>query len=195
LLLDLRPTTLGPERDRQLLAIAQAGALGIASGFLDEKSRVGLGLFGEFLTAVPLGAGRQQRHRLRSALQAARITSTPGPSERFAVSLRRYFPPGVTTVLISPLSDDSDVVLLSHLRRRGYPTIVLSPSPLPLLEPATGSGRSDDALAMRLLKLVRRDRVSRTWPEAPVVEWTDYWSLAPFVRFLTRPVRNPAVAR
>ncbi|MCI4360470.1 MAG: DUF58 domain-containing protein, partial [Thermoplasmata archaeon] len=34
LLLDLRPSSLGPERDAALLSIARAGALGIATGFL-----------------------------------------------------------------------------------------------------------------------------------------------------------------
>jgi uncharacterized protein (DUF58 family) len=191
LLLDLRPTSLGPARDAKLLAIGRAAALGITSGFLGDKSRVGLGLFGEFLSAIPLGTGRLQRYRIFQALQRAAITEAPGPSERFAVSLRRYFPPGVTTVLLSSLADDASLLLLSHLRRRGYPTIVLSPSPLPLLGPAGPVATEDDALASRLLTLVRRHRVSQVWRESPVVDWTDYWSLAPFVRFLTQPARNP----
>ena len=193
LLLDLRPSSLGPERDAKLLSISCAAALGIATGFLSDKSRVGVGLFGEFLTAIPLGTGRLQRYRVFQALQRAAITDTPGPSERFAVSLRRYFPPGVTTVLLSPLADESSLLLLSHLRRRGYPTVVLSPSPLPLLAPRTTPLTEGDALAMRLLALVRRLRVSQVWREAPVVDWAEYWSLAPFMRYLTQPARNPRV--
>ena len=191
LLLDLRPTSLGPRHDRTLLAISRAAAMGLASGFLADKSRVGVGLFGEFLTAVPMGTGRLQRYRIFQALQRATLTDQPGPSERFAVSLRRYFPPGATTVLLSSLADESSVLLLTHLRRRGYPTIVLSPSPLPLLVPNDESRSGDDALAARLISLVRRLRVSQVWREAPVVDWTDYWSLTPFVRFLTQPARNP----
>ncbi len=193
LLLDLRPTPLGAERDAKILSICRAAALGLASGFLEDKSRVGLGIFGEFLTAVPLGSGRLQRYRIFQALQRTALTTAPGPPERFAVSLRRYFPPGVTTVLLSSLADEESLVLLSHLRRRGYPTIVLSPSPLPLLAPAVAAGAEDDRLALRLLSLVRRLRVSQVWRESPVVDWTDYWSLAPFVRFLTQPQRNPRV--
>ncbi|MCI4336585.1 MAG: DUF58 domain-containing protein [Thermoplasmata archaeon] len=190
ILLDLRPSPLGPERDAQLLSIAKAGALGLATGLLAEKSRVGLGLFDEFLTALPLGSGRLQRHRFVQVLQRARVGNVGGPSERFAVSLRRYFPPGVSAVLISPLADEHATSLLTHLRWRGYATFVLSPSPLPLLAPLPGKATADDALAMRLLTLVRRHRVSQVWREAPVVDWPDYWSLAPLLRYLSQPSRQ-----
>jgi uncharacterized protein (DUF58 family) len=190
LLLDLRPTSLGNRRDRTLLSIASAAALGIAAGFLAEKSRVGLGLFDEFLTAVPLGSGRLQRYKIQKALERARVAENPGPSERLAVSLPRYFPPGTTTILLSPLADEEPLLLLTHLRRRGYPAVVLSPSPLPLLARGPRSNSADDEVAMRLLGLVRRLRLSRAWREAPVVEWPDYWSLAPLVRYLKAPPRN-----
>lgn len=195
LLLDLRPSTLGEERDQRLLALAAAAALGIATGFLGEKSRVGLGMFGEFLTAVPLGTGRIHRYRLAQALQRATVAESAGPSERFAVSLPRYFPTGVTTVLLSPLADDDAIALLMHLRRRGYPTVVLSPSPIPLLSPPGTARTVEDEVMLRLLRLARRQRVGEAWREAPVVEWEEYWSLAPFVRFLTRPLSNPRGTR
>ena len=190
ILLDLRPSPLRDRRDRTMLTIAKAAALGIANGFSNEKARVGLGMFDEFLTAVPLGSGRLQRYRIARALERAAVAETPGPSERFAVSLARYFPPGVTTVLLSPLADEEPLLLLSHLRHRGFPAFVLSPSPLPLLGPSSERATGDDALAMRLLSLVRRRRVNRAWQEAPVVEWPDYWSLAPLVRYLKVPPRN-----
>jgi len=188
LLLDLRRSSLGPERDAALLEISRAAALGIAVGFLNEKSRVGLGLFDEFLTALPLGTGRLQRYRIAQALQRATLGEVAGPSERMAVSMRRYFPPGVTTVLLSPLADDESLVVLTHLQRRGYPTVVLSPSPMPLLAPRGPVG-ADTATAVRLMRLMRRRRIGEAWREGPVVDWEDYWSLAPFVRFLSTPAR------
>ena len=189
LLLDLRPTSLGPERDAALLAVARAGALGIASGFLGEKSRVGLGLFDEFLTAVPLGTGRLQRYKIAQALQRATLSSLEGPSERLAVSMRRYFPQGVTTVFLSPLADDEALVVVTHLQRRGYPTIVLSPSPMPLFEDAARRRGPEAQAAVRLMRLVRRRRIGEAWRTGPVVDWDDYWSLAPFVRYLSSPPR------
>jgi uncharacterized protein (DUF58 family) len=189
LLLDLRPSSLGPERDAALLAVARAGALGIASGFLTEKSRVGLGLFDEFLTAIPLGTGRLQRYKIAQALQKATLGTVEGPSERLAVSMRRYFPPGVTTVFLSPLADNESLVVVTHLQRRGYPTIVLSPSPMPLFVPPPGGRTPEAEAAIRLMRLVRRRRIGEAWRTGPVVDWDDYWSLAPFVRFLSAPPR------
>jgi uncharacterized protein (DUF58 family) len=190
LLLDLRPSSLGAQRDAALLAIARAGALGIASGFLSEKARVGLGLFDEFLTAVPLGTGRLQRYRIAQALQRATLSNTEGPSERLAVSMRRYFPTGVTTVFLSPLADDEALVVVTHLQRRGYPTIVLSPSPIPLFVPPPERRTPETDAALRLLRLIRRRRIGEAWRTGPVVDWEDYWSLAPFVRFLSTPARS-----
>jgi uncharacterized protein (DUF58 family) len=188
LLLDLRPSALGPQRDGELLAVARAAALGIASGFLAARARVGLGLYDEFLYAVPLGSGRHQRHRILAALEGATLGAVNGPGERLAVSLRRYFPTGVTTVLLSSLVDEEDsLVLLRNLRRRGYPTVVLSPSPLPLLAPPGVALSPDEQIAARLRRLLRRRQIGRTWAEAPVVDWEEYWSLAPFVRLMTAP--------
>jgi uncharacterized protein (DUF58 family) len=187
LLLDLRPTSLGAERDATILAVSKAAALGIASGFLAEKARVGLGTFDEFLNAVPLGSGRRHRYRIAQALSRAEMTDGGGPSERFGVLMRRYYPPGVTTVLFSALADDESLSLLSHLRRRGFPTVVLSPSPIPLLTPTKEATTPEDLAALRLIRLVRRWRIGEAWREGPVVDWPDYWSLAPFVRYLSAP--------
>lgn len=194
LLIDLRPTSLGPQRDAELLSISRAAALGIADAFLSAKSRVGLGLYDEFLRAVPLGTGRLQRHRIANALQRAVPAEISGPPERFAVSLRRFFPAGVTTLLLSALADEEAILVLPHLRRRGYPTFVLSPSPLPLLTPPAARAAADDLTALRLLRLARRQRLGAAWAEAPVVEWEDYWSLAPLVNYLKSPARAWTVA-
>jgi uncharacterized protein (DUF58 family) len=187
ILLDARPSVLGPGRDEQLLSVARAGAFGIASAFLQAKSRVGLAVFGEFLEAVPLGTGRRQRFRIRRLLRAATISGEGGPAERCAISLRQYFPPGVLTLLISPLAGEEQMVLLPHLRRRGYPVIVLSPSPVPVLVPPAVRDTREDALTRRFLRLERRERLGAVWGEAPAVDWEDYWSLAPLVALLRRP--------
>ncbi|MGI0053881.1 MAG: DUF58 domain-containing protein [Thermoplasmata archaeon] len=186
-IIDARPTGLGALRDEQLLSLARAGALGVATGFLAGKARVGLGVFGEFLEVVPLGSGRRQRYRLRRSLRAARTPAVPGPAERLGVSLRQYFPAGVLLLLISPLANDEQRLVLTHLRRRGYPVVVLSPSSLPLGIPPSPSEPEEDALARRLLHLERRRLLGEVWREAPVVDWEEYWSLAGLVRLLGRP--------
>ena len=189
LVLDARPTSLGPERDAKLLSVCRAAAWGISEAFLAEKSRVGVGVFSEFLSAIRMGTGRLQRYRIRELLMAPRPSGVAGPPERLAVSMRRFFAPGVTTLFLSPLVDESGALALSYLRRRGFPTIVLSPSPVPLFRPTPRQETPDDRLALRVLSLMRRQRVSEGWKEAPVIDWADYWSLTPLVRFLGSPAR------
>ncbi len=187
LLLDARGTNFGPTIDERLLSISRAAAAGIADSFLREKSRVGLGVFGEFLDAVPLGSGRAHQLRIRTQLLAARLGPAGIPAERGAVSASRYFPPGVTTVLFSSLADDEASELVLHLRRRGFPVIVLSPSPVPLEAELGTLDPEDEALVLRIFRLMRRTRVARTWEEAPTIDWEEYWSLSRFVDLLRRP--------
>jgi len=187
ILLDARPTPLGRGVDEQLFSIARAAALGLSDAFLSVKARVGLGVFGEFLEVVPLSTGRTQRIRLESALKGARLATVSPPPERCAVSVRRAFPYGLTTVVLSSLADDSSVDVSPYLRRRGYPVMVLSPSPLPLLGGTTTLPDEDERLVDRIVRLTRRNRIARAWEEAPTIDWDDYWSLGHFVDFVRRP--------
>ncbi len=187
LVLDTRTTTLGRDVDERLLAVSRAAAAGIANSFLHVKARVGLGVFGEFLAAVPLGTGRAQQERIRRTLLSARPNPSDAPSERCAVSLSRYFPPGVTTVLFSTLVDERISDLLPYLRRWGFPVVVLSPSPLPVYADTARLSKEDEALVARIHRLRRRDQIATAWQEAPAIDWDDYWSLGRFVEFLRRP--------
>ncbi|EQD77527.1 secreted protein containing DUF58 [mine drainage metagenome] len=179
-LLDLRPTELGSVADERIAGVARAAAFGIAETFLREKARVGIATYGEFLSAVPLGASRSQRFRIRRTLLDARVSAVAGPSERCAIAMRRYFPAGVTTIVISPLADEEATHLVPHLRRRGFPTVVLSPSPITAVPDPPGASEEDLALVHRLLHLVRRERLAKVWRDAPVIDWEEYWSLARF---------------
>jgi uncharacterized protein (DUF58 family) len=186
LLLDARATELGSAVDERLLSITRAAVEGVAESFLRIKSRVGLAVYGEFLDVVPLSTGRPHAFRIRNALLRARLAEAPGPSERCAVALRRYFPPGVTTIVFTSLADENARTLVSHVRRRGFRVVVLSPSPLPIL----GGRRlpsEDHELADRLARLQRRSEVARAWQDAPSIDWEDFSSLGGFVEFLRRP--------
>ncbi|MGC2789707.1 MAG: DUF58 domain-containing protein [Thermoplasmata archaeon] len=190
LLIDARPSSLGPRVDTQLLSISVAAAHGIAESFLREKARVGLGIYGEFLATVPLASGRTQRVRLRNTLLRTRLASVAGPAERCAIALRRYFPSGVTTILLTNLTDDASAHLVPHLRRRGFPVVVLSPSPLPMLARPPTLSAEEAVLVLRIARLIRRGRLAETWRDAPVVDWEDYWSLGGLVELLRRPNRR-----
>jgi uncharacterized protein (DUF58 family) len=187
ILLDARPTILGPASGGRILGVSRAAAYGLADAFLRAKSRVGVGVYGEFLDVVPLSTGRAHRLRIRNLLLGAELGREAGPSERAAVAMRRYFPRGVTTVVISPLADDDAVDLVLHVRRRGFPVVVLSPSAVPELVRWQVLDPRDQAIVLRLARLLRREQVSRAWGSAPVIDWEDYWSLGGFVQFLSRP--------
>ncbi len=184
LYLDARPSSLGPKIDHELFGISRATAIGMARGFLRENVRVGLAVFGEFVRTVPLGAGRSQRARLREALLAAHVSPIAPPAERGTIGLRRAITPGITTILISPLADEAAALLIVHLRRRGYPTIVLSPSPIAAQLVGFPSRPEDRGLVERIVRVYRRQQIARAWREAPVVDWTEFWSLARFTGFL-----------
>jgi len=187
LIVDARPSALGHAIDERLLGISRAAAFGIADAFLRQKARVGYASFGEFLDTVPLASGRAQRIRLREAVRRTALSRISGPSERCAVSARRYFPAGVTTLLFTSLADEPSFDLVPHLRRRGYSVAVLSPSPLQALPRTPRLDPTAEALADRLQRLERRSRIARAWQDGPVIDWQDYWSLEGLVSLLRRP--------
>ena len=187
ILIDARPTPLGRVLDERLFAIVRAAALGLSDSFLSIKARVGLGVFGEFLDVVPLSTGRTHRIRIEMALRGAHLSTESAPAERCAVAARRSFPPGLTTVVFSSLENDPSDDVSPYLRRRGFPVVVLSPSPLPILPVTSLLSAKDEELAMRITRLVRRNRVARAWQEAPTIDWDNYWSLGQFVDFVRRP--------
>jgi uncharacterized protein (DUF58 family) len=177
LVLDCRPTPLPAAVDAELLEVAAAAALGIASGFLRQKSRVGLALYGEFVTPIPLGTGATHRLRLAQALASVRIGPVAGPPERLAVALGRYYPVGLSTLVLTSLAEGAPEHLLPYLRRRGYPASVLSPSPLPLLARSLDPQDASDRLVERLARQVRRRSIRESWDDGPVLDWEEYWDL------------------
>lgn len=176
ILIDARPTEMGRAVDGRLLSVTAAMAYGVADAFLEQKARVGLGIYGEFLDFVALGSGRTQRLRLRERLLRAEVALTGGPSERAGVSMARVFPRGVTTLVLSPLVGAESLALLTFVRRRGFPLVVASPSPLRL---AADSGLDPESseLARRLAQLARDEEIEQGWRDAPTIDCPDFWSL------------------
>ncbi len=190
LVLDVRPTSRGSDVDARLLGVACAAAYGIADALVRTKVRVGFASFGEFLDAVPLSTGRGHRARILRAIVTSRLADAPGPAERCALALRRYFRPGVTTIVISSWTDDPIEDLMPYLRRRGFPPLLLSPSPAALHAGTSLLGPEETALAERLERLERGSRLADLWPYGPVVDWENFWSLDGLVRALHEPVRR-----
>jgi len=182
LLLDLRPTSLGPYYDRLLLRLGQAACVGLVRPFLRNRFRIGFAAFGELVEALPLSSGRAHGHRVVQAIQAARLAEVAEDAQRCAYGMRRSFAPGTMTIVVSSWTDDPTQDLAPYLRRVGFPLVTFSPSPLPLRE---GSGRLEETqerLARRLERLERRVRLAPLWRYGPVVDWENYESLEPVGR-------------
>jgi uncharacterized protein (DUF58 family) len=190
LVLDLRPTSGDRVLDSRLLGISRAGVYGIADALFRSKVRIGFAAFGEFAEALPLSTGRGHRARVLRAIETSQLSEVAGPAERCAFTLRRYYRPGLTTLVVSSWTGEPAGELVPYLQRQGFPPLLISPSPLPMLE---GTGRlspEEEALARRLELVERRVRLSETWRYAPVVDWADYWTLEGLARFLRRPTRR-----
>ncbi len=191
-LVDTRPTSRGRAHDERLLGVARAGAYRIADSFLRSKVRIAYASFGEFLDAVPLSTGRIHRARVLQAILASRRAETAGPAARCAVGLRRFYPPGVTTLIVSSWEEDPLFDLVPYVRRQGFPVVMLSPSPLPLREGSGALRPRDEGLARRIEQLERRERLAPLWEFGPVVDWENYWSLEGLLRVLRQPALRRA---
>jgi hypothetical protein len=117
---------------------------------------------------------------------------TAGPAERCAIALGRFFSRGITTLVVSPAAGDSVAELPAYLRRRGWPVVLLSPSPLAFRDTGPRLTPEDEALAQRLERLERRDRLAHLWVHCPVVDWDDLWSLEGLSLTFRRPLRRRA---
>jgi len=190
ILIDTRPSGLGAVGDARFLGVSRAAAVGISRAFLGQKMRVGYGAFGEFLQAIPISTGRNQELRITRAVLATRASATEGPSERCAISLRRYYPPGLNLLLLSSLASDAAVDLVFYLRRRGYPVLVLNPAWRALTPRDQPLPPRAAGLADRLNQLDRRMRLSEIRSFAAVVDWEDLASLGDLAYVLQQPVRR-----
>ena len=187
LVVDLRHGDFTRSNQEDLLGVCRAAAVGIARELLREKVRVGLALFQEFPRILPLRSGRVQRYQIEKLLSGTEITGSLPPVERLAIAVSRSIPSGTPTLFLSPLDDEETFSIGYQLRRRGYPTLLLSPSPLPLYSEQLDQTGAAGELAARMAALLRRRRVTDAWAYVPVIDWTEYGSLAPLVNFLRRP--------
>jgi uncharacterized protein (DUF58 family) len=187
IVLDARNHHLPYSDDAELLGVGRAAALGLARSFLREKTRIGLAVFGEFADCLPLGSGKLHGFRIERMLEKVRLADVEPPIERLSVGLRRYYRSGTPILYMTPMADDETVAAGYHLRRRGFPCLLLTPSPVTLEGERMDLASEDGKLALRLFRLERRVRLRQAWESAPVVEWEDFTSLAALVGFLRRP--------
>ncbi len=144
-------------------------AAAISDAFITQGNRVGLLVYGSYLSWTFPAYGKVQREKILHALARA----VPGAStvfEGLEHLSSRMFPPESQIVLVSSLvHDDLDIVV--QMRARGYQVLVVSPDPvkfeLGLLPPS-----KDVQLAARIIR-IERDLLIKRLERAGVrvIEW------------------------
>ena len=111
------------------LTIRAATALG--RGYLGERDRVGLVVFGGYLRWLLPRMGTRQAHRLAAALIDAEVAHSDAWKD-VDVLPRRTLPSGCLVVALTPLLDRRTVGALADLRARGFDVAVIDTLPAAL---------------------------------------------------------------
>lgn len=144
-------------------------AAAISDAFISQGNRVGLLIYGSYLSWTLPGYGKIQREKILQSLARA----VPGVSSVFEGLEHlssRMFPPESQIILVSSLVHD-DLNIVVQLRARGYQVLVVSPDPIKfessLLPPS-----KDVELASRIIRM-ERDLLIKRLKRAgvQVIEW------------------------
>jgi uncharacterized protein (DUF58 family) len=146
-----------------------AAAAAISDAFITQGNRVGLLVYGSYLSWTFPGYGKVQREKILQSLARA----VPGAStvfEGLEHLSSRMFPPQSQIVLVSSLVHD-DLNILVQMRARGYQVMVISPDPIKF-ELALLPASKDVQLAARIIR-IERDLLIKRLERAGVrvVEW------------------------
>jgi uncharacterized protein (DUF58 family) len=152
IILDGRLRTNVLRHEHSLFEYSVEAAASLADTFLAQGNRVGLLLYGKYLSWTFPGYGKIQRERVLQTLARAEL----GESQVFADLGHiptQFFPANSQIVLVSPLgSGDYDMLL--QLRARGYQVMVISPNPVKY-ELAYLSKSPEATLAGRIVHMER----------------------------------------
>jgi uncharacterized protein (DUF58 family) len=169
-LIDAFADLIDPATGRSTLDGTVRAACGIAQAYLRSHDRVGLVSLGGRMRWLQPGTGGNYLYRImESVLEVRRdlgyqvpdLNRIPAPA----------LPHGAMVYVLSPLTDDRTIEILTDLSERGNPVVVVEiPTGEPRLRPNDG-GLS--AVALRLWRLDRQAlRFSLIEQAMPVVTWT-----------------------
>lgn len=144
-------------------------AAAISDAFISQGNRVGLLVYGSYLSWTLPGYGKIQRERILQSLARA----VPGAStvfEGLEHLSSRMFPPQSQIILISSLVHD-DLNIVVQLRARGYQVMVVSPDPI-TFELGFLPDSKDVELAARIIRMERDLLIKRLQRAGiQVIEW------------------------
>jgi uncharacterized protein (DUF58 family) len=154
---------------RSIFEHSVSAAAALSDAFISQGNRVGLLVYGSYLSWTLPGYGKVQRERIMRSLAGASI----GVSSVFAGLEHlssRMFPAESQIVLVSSLLHD-DLKIVVQLRARGYQVMVISPDPVKFERELLPASAEVD-IAARIIRM-ERDLLIRRLERAgvQVIEW------------------------
>lgn len=159
-------THAGPPGD-STLDLAVRGAAALATAYLRIGDRVGAVATGGMLRWLAPAATAQQFYRIVETVFDVQMDSAVSPD--LGRVPRTALPPGALAVVFTPLLDERAIGVLTDLRQRRFPVVVVD---VLHTEPAVSRPGRTDALALRLWRLDRaalRHNLARQG--IPVISW------------------------
>jgi uncharacterized protein (DUF58 family) len=141
----------------------------LSSALLAQGNRVGLLVYGNYLTWILPGYGKIQQEKIMNTLAGA-VTGASSVFEGLEHLSSRMFPPESQIVLVSSLAHD-DLNVLIQLRARGYQVLVVSPDPIHFESGILPRSKNVETAA-RVLRLERNLLIGRLeHAGVQVIEW------------------------
>lgn len=143
---------------RSIFEHSITAAAALSDAFISQGNRVGLLVYGGYLSWTMPGYGKVQRERIMQSLAGAHVGMSPVFEGLEHLSVR-MFPHESQIVLISSLVND-DLKIVVQLRARGYQVMVVSPDPVKF-ETGILPASPDVEVAARIVRLERNLLIRR----------------------------------
>ena len=169
IVLDIRSASLLGVPPESTVAYGTRAAAVIAYRLLRDRNRVGMIALGDRLEKVRPGFGRRQFDRLLTGM----VTIKPGniwEMGNLPGYLSLFFSRMTQIVLVTPLMDDKSYEVAAEISSKGYPVLVVSPSPFEF-ESREGKDERAERIAERLARLERETKVALLRKYAVVIDW------------------------
>lgn len=174
-----RQSEIGVPPESTLTYSIRATAV-IAYRLLRDRNRVGLLAFGDNLLKLRPGFGRRQFDTVLTVLAGFKAGGAWG-IENVPAYLSLFFSRLNQVVFISPLVDAKAYATVIQVAAKGYPTMVVSPSPMEFERRRDGTTPAEK-LAEKLIRLERDSKIATLRRYATVVDWNTREPLGPALR-------------
>jgi uncharacterized protein (DUF58 family) len=192
IVLDARPVSAVGAFPETTTAYSVRAAAAVSYRLIRDRNRVGLLGVGRYMVKVQPGFGSRQFRRILAAMISVGVGDDDWILDLVPYYISLYYSRMVQIVLVSPLLDYMPFRMVSELGRKGYDTLVISPSPIELDMPKVKDARLL-TLARELARLDRDQKLASMRRHTRVVDWNTRLPLGEALEVLKEPwrVRRP----